>query len=186
MTHYEIDECFRRKTPSDMEAVLKIVDLLVNKDAANNKILALYNLLGQELFVKVCFLLDGDKLELPTAETMAENMTFAVCYLERFALNMDWHSIKKKYPSLSINTLRFSSTSTASGFRFKTAWYFSDNEDIGKNTAEVKSNTVVRKTNICPISLTNTPKDAMNKDPPRLNNMSGRIVKGKSRTVRGI
>lgn len=109
MTHYEIDECFRRKTPSDMEAVLKIVDLLVNKDAANNKILALYNLLGQELFVKVCFLLDGDKLELPTAETMAENMTFAVCYLERFAHNMDWNSIKKKYPSLSINTLRFSS-----------------------------------------------------------------------------
>jgi hypothetical protein len=109
MTQYEIEDCFRKKTPSDVEAVLKIVDLLVNKDAANNKILALYNLLGQELFVKVCLLLDGDKLDLPNAEQMTQNMTFAICYLEKFAHGMDWNSIKKKYPSLEISSLKFSS-----------------------------------------------------------------------------
>jgi len=105
---FQIKEVFKKQSSSNSELIFEILNLLIFQDSKNRDTVLLYKSLELKEFIKVCSLLDGRTIKLPTKQQIEDNLLTSLLYYEKEILHNDWPSIKKKYPQFEISSIKYS------------------------------------------------------------------------------
>lgn len=104
----QIKEVFKKQSNSNSELIFEILNLLIFQDSKNRDSVLIYKSLELKEFIKICSLLDGRVIKLPTKQQIEDNLLTSLLYYEKEILHNDWPTIKKKYPQFEISSIKYS------------------------------------------------------------------------------
>jgi hypothetical protein len=102
-----IKEYFKKhEYNKNIDAIFKIVDLLLYEGMRSTDAFYLYKMLGLKDFSRIINILDGKELKLPSKKDFEDNLLCALFYYEREINHLSWTDIKKKYPEIQIKSIK--------------------------------------------------------------------------------
>ncbi len=103
-----ITEMFKSRPPSEFDMLLKTVTMIIAEQAPSDDMVALYNLLSMEDFVRVINLFDGRMIKFFSRKEIQEAFVLALCFYYREIEGLDWKDISEKLP-IPVNPLSYGS-----------------------------------------------------------------------------
>lgn len=93
-----ISEMFAAKPSSEFDAILRLVTIIIAEQAPSDDMVALYNLLPMDQFVRVINLFDGRSVRFFSRKDIEEALILALCFYHKEIEGLDWKDITAKMP----------------------------------------------------------------------------------------
>jgi hypothetical protein len=98
ITDLQLEQLFSPKKTTEMDIVLRTVELLLYENYNSTNIVEIYKLLGLENFSKLVQLFDGRTIKLPTKQELTDNLISSLVYYYRNIQNESWEEVKAHFP----------------------------------------------------------------------------------------
>ena len=93
-----ISEIFSAKPESEVDAILRLVTMIIAESAPSDDMVALYHLLSMEDFVRVINLFDGRTVKFFSRRDIQEALVLALCFYHKEVEGLEWRDISQKLP----------------------------------------------------------------------------------------
>ncbi len=104
----KINNLFKKKSSSEVDILFNIIDLLFYNSVRSTDLCHLYKSLDLENFIKVCSIVDGREIKIPTKEEIEDLLITSLIYYDKEINGYDWQEIKEKYSEFNISSIKFS------------------------------------------------------------------------------
>ena len=102
-----LQEVINKKKSNEADLLWNIVNLFMLEKFKSDDLVQLYKALDISAFVKLIYVAGGKEIKLPTREELSDNLIAALLYIDKEILKLSWKEIQKKYPTLSISSIKY-------------------------------------------------------------------------------
>lgn len=93
-----IDEIFSAQKTDEFDMLMRLVTIIIAEQAPGDDMVALYNLLPMQDFVRVVNLFDGRLVRFFSRKDVQDALLLALCFYYREVEGLDWKEIAQKIP----------------------------------------------------------------------------------------
>ena len=102
-----LQDIINKKTQDEVDLMWELISLFMFERFKTEDMVKIYKEVGRENFVKLVQAVGGKEVKFPSKDELLDNLIASLLYIDRELRKMSWSSIKKKYPTIDVKSIKY-------------------------------------------------------------------------------